>query len=140
METKAQCHSSSTRASPVSSRESQSSPGLSSAYRAMVDLAGNRTPSINQTCRTETTDCPSDVSVITSISCLPRQQPNSSVSPLSANCFGREDSLAARLGHSGEEEAIQRAEEVRRSGETRRRSSPPSHFLPPAQLRAMVRN
>merc|ERR550539_467781 len=60
--TKAQCHS------PGSSRESNASPGLNTAYRAMVSLARNTTPSIEQSCLTETTDCPSDISVITSIS------------------------------------------------------------------------
>jgi hypothetical protein len=69
--TKVQCHSG--RDSPASS---QTSPGLSEAYRAMVGLSvaaagGTRTPSIEQSCcLTETTDCPSDASVITSISTL----------------------------------------------------------------------
>ena len=104
----------------------------------MVDLAGNRTPSIEQSCLTETTDCPSDVSVITSISALPRLHPNnSSVSPLNSSSTNREDSLAARLGHPREDEGIQRAE-GRRS--KRRGPSPPQHFLPPTQLRALVRD
>ena len=139
-ETKAQCHSSS-RASPVSSRDSQGSPGLNNAYRAMVDLASNRTPSIEQSCLTETTDCPSDVSVITSISCMPRLQ-QSTLSPMSSSSSGREDSLANRLGqtntNSKEEETIQRATE--RSSSRLRRPQPPHHFLPPTQLRALVRD
>ena len=145
-ETKAQCHSSS-RASPVSSRDSQGSPGLNNAYRAMVDLAGNRTPSIEQSCLTETTDCPSDVSVITSISCLPRLQ-QQTLSPMSSSSSGREDSLANRLGQTNantpkEEETIQRASErssSRLRGGGERRPQPPHHFLPPTQLRALVRD
>ena len=140
-ETKAQCHSSS-RASPVSSRDSQGSPGLNNAYRAMVDLAGNRTPSIEQSCLTETTDCPSDVSVITSISCMPPRLQQSTLSPMSSSSSGREDSLANRLGqtntNSKEEETIQRATE--RSSSRLRRPQPPHHFLPPTQLRALVRD
>ena len=144
-ETKAQCHSSS-RASPVSSRDSQGSPGLNNAYRAMVDLAGNRTPSIEQSCLTETTDCPSDVSVITSISCLPRLQ-QQTISPMSSSSSGREDSLANRLGQTPnanttkEEETIQRAGE-RSSSRLRGgvRPQPAHHFLPPTQLRALVRD
>ncbi len=63
---KVQCHS---------GRDSPASPGLSDAYRAMVNLAAvgaARTPSLEQSscCLTETTDCPSDASVITSISTL----------------------------------------------------------------------
>ena len=147
-ETKAQCHSSS-RTSPVSSRDSQGSPGLNNAYRAMVDLAGNRTPSIEQSCLTETTDCPSDVSVITSISCLPParvQQPT--LSPMSSTSSAtREESLANRLGQTNvkEEEAIQRASErssSRLKGDQvgSRRPQPTHHFLPPTQLRALVRD
>ena len=144
-ETKAQCHSESSRASPVSSRDSQGSPGLNTAYRAMVDLAANRTPSIDQSCRTETTDCPSDISVITSISCLPRLQPASSSPPSSSVSSAREDSLANRLGHVKEEESIQRlgGGQSRRGGggEDRTRTSPPRQlFLPPTQLRAVVRD
>jgi hypothetical protein len=109
----------------------------------MVDLAGNRTPSIEQSCLTETTDCPSDVSVITSISCLPRQQ-QSTTSPLSSSSSGREDSLAARLAHPKEEEAIQRVGEVRTrpGGDTKRRPNynTSNHFLPPTQLRALIRD
>jgi len=147
-ETKAQCHSSS-RTSPVSSRDSQGSPGLNNAYRAMVDLAGNRTPSIEQSCLTETTDCPSDVSVITSISCLPPtrvQQPT--LSPMSPTSSAtREESLANRLGQTNvkEEETIQRAGErssSRLKGDQvgSRRPQPTHHFLPPTQLRALVRD
>ena len=97
----------------MSSRDSNSSPGLQSAYRAMVGLAGNRTPSIEQSCLTETTDCPSEVSVITSIS-APR-------------C---EDQLQARLAH--EADLIQRApSEQQRAARL---------SLPPAQLRALCRD
>lgn len=137
-ETKAQCHSTSSRASPVSSRDSQGSPGLNNAYRAMVDLAGNRTPSIEQSCLTETTDCPSDVSVITSISCMPRLQ--ATTSPLSNTSPRVEDSLASRLAPTREEEAIQRAGDAHRPGDTKRRPNPPRNFLPPTQLRALVRD
>ena len=91
--TKAQCHS------PVSSRESNASPGLNTAYRAMVSLARNTTPSIEQSCLTETTDCPSDISVITSISAAP---------------------------HS--EELIQRVSEVQLSRARARISLPPTHL------------
>jgi hypothetical protein len=66
--TKVQCHS---------GRDSPASPGLSEAYRGlMLGLAAEgaaRTPSLEQQsscCLTETTDCPSDASVITSISTL----------------------------------------------------------------------
>jgi hypothetical protein len=66
--TKVQCHS---------GRDSPASPGLSEAYRGlMLGLAvggAARTPSLEQQsscCLTETTDCPSDASVITSISTL----------------------------------------------------------------------
>ena len=110
-----------------------------------MDLAANRTPSIDQSCRTETTDCPSDISVITSISCLPRLQPASSSPPSSSVSSAREDSLANRLGHVKEEESIQRVPgaQSRRGGggEDRRRTSPPRQlFLPPTQLRAVVRD
>ena len=71
-----QCHSS--RASPVSSRGSNDSPGPNSSYRAIIELSGTRTPSIGQSCLTETTDCPSDVSVITSISAVPPNHHSSS--------------------------------------------------------------
>ena len=115
----------------------------------MVDLAGNRTPSIEQSCLTETTDCPSDVSVITSISCLPPtrvQQPT--LSPMSSTSSAtREESLANRLGQTNvkEEETIQRAGErssSRLKGDQvgSRRPQPTHHFLPPTQLRALVRD
>jgi hypothetical protein len=77
---KVQCHSG--RDSPPAALNQDdgqlsSPPGLSEAYRAMIGLAanaanGNRTPSIEQQscCLTETTDCPSDASVITSVSTL----------------------------------------------------------------------
>ena len=65
----------------------------------MVDLAGNRTPSIEQSCLPETTDCPSDVSVITSISCMPRVQ--ATTSPLSNTSPRGEESLASRLAQGG---------------------------------------
>ena len=126
--TKAQCHGG---ASPVSSRESNCSPGLNSAYRAMVSLAGNRTPSIEQSsvCLTETTDCPSDISVITSISALPSQ-------PAAG------DLLAARLGGfsvSGSSEApdvVPAAEAVPRAAT----ADSARVTLPPVHLRAMVRD
>ena len=104
----------------------------------MVDLAGNRTPSIEQSCLTETTDCPSDVSVITSISCMPRLQ--ATTSPLSNTSPRGEDSLASRLAPTREEEAIQRAGDAHRPGDTKRRPNPPRNFLPPTQLRALVRD
>merc|ERR1719245_376349 len=108
---KAQCHSS--RASPVSSRDSNCSPGLNSAYRAMVGLAGNRTPSIEQSCLTETTDCPSDVSVITSISTVPTTRTaelgahHTTTSP--ASLSGSKDEFQSRIGYSsrGDEDLIQ---------------------------------
>ena len=130
--TKAQCHGG---ASPVSSRESNCSPGLNSAYRAMVSLAGNRTPSIEQSsvCLTETTDCPSDISVITSISALPGQ-------PAAARDTA--DLLAARLGGfsvSGSSEApdvVPAAEVVPRAAA----ADSARVTLPPVHLRAMVRD
>ena len=104
--TKAQCHS------PGSSRESNASPGLNTAYRAMVSLARNTTPSIEQSCLTETTDCPSDISVITSISAAPH--PEDLIQRVSE----------VQLGHREREQA-----------RTRARIS-----LPPTHLRAMLRD
>lgn len=102
--TKAQCHS------PVSSRESNASPGLNTAYRAMVSLARNTTPSIEQSCLTETTDCPSDISVITSISAAPQH-----------------------------EEVIQRVSESGQLSQRESRARP-RISLPPTHLRAMLRD
>ena len=102
--TKAQCHS------PGSSRESNASPGLNTAYRAMVSLARNTTPSIEQSCLTETTDCPSDISVITSISAAP---------------------------HS--EDIIQRVSELQLSQREQARARA-RISLPPTHLRAMLRD
>ena len=146
--TKAQCHNNSNRASPVSSRESNCSPGLNSAYRAMVSLAGNRTPSIEQSCLTETTDCPSDISVITSISAVPTsshvsshvsQDPTdliqSRLAGFSLHGDHHPDVIQVHrvpLGHSREsdEELIQRVSDTSRGIVT----------LPPTHLRALVRD
>merc|ERR1719400_1227013 len=72
---------------------------------------------------------------------MPRLQ-QSTLSPMSSSSSGREDSLANRLGqtntNSKEEETIQRATE--RSSSRLRRPQPPHHFLPPTQLRALVRD
>ena len=106
--TQAQCHS------PGSSRESNASPGLNTAYRAMVSLARNTTPSIEQSCLTETTDCPSDISVITSISAAPHPE----------DLIQRVSEIT--LGHREREQGQARA---------RARIS-----LPPANLRAMLRD
>jgi hypothetical protein len=77
--TKVQCHS---------GRDSPGSPGLSEAYRGlMLGLAAEgaaRTPSLEQQsscCLTETTDCPSDASVITSISTLHNGRRPTAISP-----------------------------------------------------------
>ena len=143
--TKAQCHgSTSPRSSPVSSRESNCSPGLNSAYRAMVSLAGNRTPSIEQSCLTETTDCPSDISVITSISAVP--------APVTSSHGHDTDLLHSRLqsfslhnsghatpdvvqGHARtrDEDSIQRVSDTSRDARAR-------VTLPPTHLRALVRD
>jgi len=139
---KAQCHSS--RASQVSSRDSNCSPGLNSAYRVMVSLAGNRTPSIEQSCLTETTDCPSDVSVITSISAVPttrtvEQGAHASTSPVSS--AGSKDEFQSRIAYSvsnrGDEDLIQRIPE---SLATRGAFQTSLHTIPPTQLRALVRD
>lgn len=139
---KAQCHSS--RASPVSSRDSNCSPGLNSAYRAMVGLAGNRTPSIEQSCLTETTDCPSDVSVITSISAVPTtrteiQGQHPSTSPASSSAS--KDEFQSRIGYSvsnrGDEDLIQRIPE---SLPNRGSFQTSQLTIPPTQLRALVRD
>ena len=138
---KAQCHSS--RASPVSSRDSNCSPGLNSAYRAMVGLAGNRTPSIEQSCLTETTDCPSDVSVITSISAVPTSRTetgqHTNTSPLSSS--GSKDEFQSRIGYSmssrDDEDLIQRIPD---SLPTRGSFQTSQHSIPPTQLRALVRD
>ena len=148
--TKAQCHNSSNRASPVSSRESNCSPGLNSAYRAMVSLAGNRTPSIEQSCLTETTDCPSDISVITSISAVPTSSHVSShvsqdtTDLIQSRLAGfslhsdhhpdviqvhRVPTCHTRVGHT-DEDIIQRVSESTRGKVT----------LPPTHLRALVRD
>ena len=134
--------------SPVSasSRES-ASPGLNSAYRAMVSLAGNRTPSIEQSvCLTETTDCPSDISVITSLS-APRDKSRDTSDKLRDTCYnpvtGHVETLESRLCHP---DVIQ--------GHRRHVSDPDSDLitrvtsrdtrgqvtLPPTHLRALVRD
>lgn len=138
---KAQCHSS--RASPVSSRESNCSPGLNSAYRAMVGLAGNRTPSIEQSCLTDTTDCPSDVSVITSISAVPTSRTelgqHTNTSPVSSSASKEE--FQSRVGYSmssrGDEDLIQRIPD---SLPNRGSFQATQLTIPPTQLRALVRD
>ena len=141
--TKAQCHGNgargdtcntgSNRASPVSSRESNCSPGLNSAYRAMVSLAGNRTPSIEQsTCLTETTDCPSDISVITSISAVPTSQP-AHVSDIESRLAGFTlTNHVDRMARGGrDDDVIQRVSDTSSRGKV---------TLPPTHLRALVRD
>ena len=149
---KAECHGDlgsgpHLRSSPVSSRESNSaSPGLNSAYRAMVSLAGNRTPSIEQSvCLTETTDCPSDISVITSISAVP---PGHNVSD-SRDRGHVTDTLESRLCHpdliqvhrrgtaSQDSDLIQR---VSRDTCHKSRDTRGPVTLPPTHLRAMIRD
>ena len=150
--TKAQCHGgTSPRSSPVSSRESNCSPGLNSAYRAMVSLAGNRTPSIEQSCLTETTDCPSDISVITSISAA--VPPAHGGAPVTSHGHHSDtDLLQSRLasfslhntGHAApdvvqghararDEDCIQRVSDSTREARAR-------VTLPPTHLRALVRD
>ena len=150
---KAECHGDlgsgpHLRSSPVSSRESNSaSPGLNSAYRAMVSLAGNRTPSIEQSvCLTETTDCPSDISVITSISAAPTGH-NVSDSRDRAHVT---DTLESRLCHpdliqvhrrgnaSQDSDLIQRLTSRDACHKSRDTRGPVT--LPPTHLRAMVRD
>ena len=122
--TKVQCHSD--RDSPSAAAEASAanmdaiSPGLSQAYRAMVGLAANgggggtRTPSIEQQscCLTETTDCPSDASVITSISTLHnggggRRTASSAISPTASttsSCSSSSSSFSKerRLSRGGQ--------------------------------------
>jgi len=130
--TKVQCHSA--RASPVSSRGSSDSPGPpASTYRAMVELSGNRTPSIGQSCLTETTDCPSDVSVITSMSAAPQVN----TSPTSTS--SRDEGLRARQ----EEDLIQRVPDVLPSNTFQNKNQNNKNnriVIPPPQLRALVRD
>ena len=142
--TKAQCHGgTSPRSSPVSSRESNCSPGLNSAYRAMVSLAGNRTPSIEQSRLTETTDCPSDISVITSISTAqPGKQSSSNLDTelIQSRLAGfslSSSSPADRPDVVQVHHRLQPREEdrIQRVSETRGRVT-----LPPTHLRALVRD
>ena len=149
---KAECHGDLSsgphlRSSPVSSRESNSaSPGLNSAYRAMVSLAGNRTPSIEQSvCLTETTDCPSDISVITSISAAP---PGHNVSD-SRDRGHVTDTLESRLCHPDLIQVHRRGNASQDSDLIQRVSRDTCHksrdtrgpvTLPPTHLRAMVRD
>ena len=126
-----QCHSA--RASPVSSRGSNDSPGPpASTYRAMVELSGNRTPSIGQSCLTETTDCPSDVSVITSMSAAPQVN-------TSPNSTSSRDEVRARH----EEDLIQRVPDVLPGttyGNKNQNHVVNRIVIPPTQLRALVRD
>lgn len=129
--TKVQCHSA--RASPVSSRGSNDSPGPpASTYRAMVELSGNRTPSIGQSCLTETTDCPSDVSVITSMSAAPQTN-------TSPNSTSSRDEVRARH----EEDLIQRVPDILPGtiyGNKNQNHVVNRIVIPPTQLRALVRD
>jgi len=96
-------------AGSTSSRESQPSPGMNTAYRAMVGLAGNRTPSIGQSCVTETTDCPSDISVITSISAVPLNGSRTESNHQPTSPDTAEDMPGSRITYSrSEEDLIQR--------------------------------
>jgi len=142
---KAQCYSS--RASPVSSRDSNESPGLHSAYKAMVGLAGNRTPSIEQSCLTETTDCPSDISVITSISAVPNNSTSrqneifpSTTSPTASKIM-TDDIHSVTACH--EDDKILRLSDMNTISKVTPSSftchSYQSHSIPPALLRALVR-
>jgi len=149
--TKAQCHGTrggdtcqtgSNRASPVSSRESNCSPGLNSAYRAMVSLAGNRTPSIEQSCLTETTDCPSDISVITSISAVPPSQAESRLAGFTLSHHVDRMTRGRDTCH-GDEDVIQRVSDTvsSRHGHVSDTVSSRGHVtLPPTHLRALVRD
>ena len=149
--TKAQCHGTrggdtcqtgSNRASPVSSRESNCSPGLNSAYRAMVSLAGNRTPSIEQSCLTETTDCPSDISVITSISAVPPSQAESRLAGFTLSHHVDRMTRGRDTCH-GDEDVIQRVSDnvSSRHGHVSETVSSRGHVtLPPTHLRALVRD